>query len=276
MNELDIKNFVQNALVEDVGRGDLFAKVCSDDKLYTAKIVSKDDGVLSGLAYVKILCDIKNIEYKINKPDGDRIYSGDILLELTANSRALVECERTILNILQHSSGIATKTNKISSMLKNRDIDLLDTRKTRPLLRNFEKYSVLVGGAKNHRMGLDDSLMLKDTHLATISNLCEFIKNARNFIPWTSKIEVECSDPKKAKEAMGCGVDIIMCDNMQIDEIKEVVAFRDVEFKHILIEVSGNITADNIKEYTTCGIDAISTGSLVHQATWLDFSMKIE
>jgi len=152
----------------------------------------------------------------------------------------------------------------------------LDTRKTRPLLREFEKYAVVCGGGTNHRMGLDDCLMLKDTHLKVIKNLKDFIQKARRKIPFTAKIEVECETFLKAKEAMEAGADIIMCDNMDVGEIKKVVELRNSHFPLTMIEASGNIRKENLEKYIWAGVDAVSSGSLIHQAKWLDISMKME
>jgi nicotinate-nucleotide pyrophosphorylase (carboxylating) len=152
----------------------------------------------------------------------------------------------------------------------------LDTRKTRPLLRVFEKYATRCGGAVNHRMGLDDSLMIKDTHLKTIKDLPLYIKKARTQIPFTAKIEIEAETLIIAKEAMQAGADIVMCDNMSPAHVAEVVAFRDENFKHILLEASGNISLETIESYAKCGVDAISSGSLIHQANWIDLSMKVD
>ena len=178
--------------------------------------------------------------------------------------------------MLQHASGIATMANKYAKLIEGTGVVLLDTRKTRPQLRDFEKYASRVGGAINHRLGLDDCLMLKDTHLKTIDNLEEFIKKARKRISWVTKIEIECETFEQVKEAMHAGGDIIMCDNMNTAQIKEVVAFRNTNYPYILLEASGNINLDTIKEYATTGVDAISSGSIIHQATWLDFSMKFD
>jgi nicotinate-nucleotide pyrophosphorylase (carboxylating) len=153
---------------------------------------------------------------------------------------------------------------------------LLDTRKTRPQLRNFEKYASRVGGAINHRLGLDDCLMLKDTHLKTIPNLKEFIIKARKRISWVTKIEIECETFKQSVEAMEAGGDIIMCDNMTPAQIYEVSQYRQKNHSHVLLEASGNITEDTIQSYITSGVDAISSGSIIHQAVWLDFSMKFD
>ena len=269
-----IKSFVKKALQEDVGRGDLF-RLVSKKKKVQAKITSKDEGILAGVEYVKALCKIEKIKFEFFKKDGESIKKGDVIVALEGKSNKILMCERTMLNLLQHASGISTNVNSYIQELKNVKVKLLDTRKTRPMLRIFEKYAVRCGGGSNHRMGLDDCLMLKDTHLKTINDLKSFIDNARYKLPYTTKIEVECESVEDAKYAMGCGSDMIMCDNMNINEIKEVVNFKNENYPHILLEASGNITKDNILKYANTGVDAISSGSLIHQATWLDFSMKI-
>ncbi len=270
-----IKKFVKQALQEDIGRGNLFFLVGKNSKA-TAKIVAKDSGVLAGVIYAKALCKIEKIEYKFHKKDGDEVKYGDIIATIKGKSKKLLMCERTLLNLLQHASGIASNVNSYVKVMNNTKVKLLDTRKTRPLLRVFEKYAIRCGGGYNHRMGLDDCLMIKDTHLQTIGNLKEFIGDARKKLPYTTKIEVECESVEFAKEALVSGVDMLMCDNMNIDEIKEVVNYRDKTAPHVLLEASGNITKQNIKEYASSGVDAISSGSLIHQAVWLDFSMKID
>lgn len=269
-----IKRFVKKALQEDIGRGDLFYLV-GNSKKATAKIVCKDSGILAGVTYAKALCKVEKLDYKFHKNDGDGLVFGDVIATIKGKSKKLLMCERTILNLLQHASGIATNTNGYIKALLGSNVKLLDTRKTRPNLRIFEKYAVRCGGGNNHRMGLDDCLMIKDTHLKTINNLNDFIKKARVKLPYTTKIEVECDSVDFAKEAMSSGADMIMCDNMSVEEIKEVVTCRDEISPHILLEASGNITKDTIKSYANSGVDAISSGSLIHQAVWLDYSMKI-
>jgi len=269
-----IKKFVKTALQEDVGRGDLFYLVGNNEKA-VAKIISKDEGILAGVVYAKALCRIENIDIKFHIKDGKAIKYRDTIATLKGKSKKLLMCERTILNLLQHASGIATNTNSYAHIIEDSTVKLLDTRKTRPHLRVFEKYAVRCGGGNNHRMGLDDCLMLKDTHIKTIENLEEFLQKARFKLPYTSKIEIECEDIEFAKYAMDCGADMIMCDNMTIEDIKKVVTFKNEKFSHILIEASGNVTKENIRKYIDTGVDAISSGSLIHQATWLDLSMKI-
>ncbi|AXH13950.1 carboxylating nicotinate-nucleotide diphosphorylase [Malaciobacter mytili] len=272
---INIKKFVKNAIIEDNGRGDLFFDVAPKGR-FTARVISKDDGVIAGVKYAKVLARTEKFECKFLKRDGDRVKKGEIIAELEGKASILLSSERTFLNILQHASGIATQASKYVELIKDLDVVLLDTRKTRPQLRDFEKYASRVGGAINHRLGLDDCLMLKDTHLKTIENLKEFILKARKRISWVTKIEIECETLDQVKVAMDAGADIIMCDNMNPEQIKEVVSFRDENYPHILLEASGNINLNTIRTYAQTGVDAISSGSIIHQATWLDFSMKFD
>lgn len=272
---INIKKFVKWAIDEDNGRGDLFFDIAPKGK-FTAKIVSKDNGILAGVKYASILARTEKFDIEFLKQDGDHIQKGDVLATLEGRASKLLSSERTLLNMLQHASGIATMANNYSKLIENTSVVLLDTRKTRPMLRDFEKYASRIGGAINHRLGLDDCLMLKDTHLKTIENLSEFIKKARKRISWVTKIEIECETLEQVKESMKAGADIIMCDNMPLEEIKKVVAFRNKNYPHILLEASGNINLQTIKEYAQTGVDAISSGSIIHQATWLDFSMRVD
>ena len=272
---INIKKFVKNAIIEDNGRGDLFYDVAPKGR-FTAKVISKDDGVLAGEIYAKSLAKTEKFDCKFLKHDGDKIKKGDIIAKLEGKASQLLSSERTFLNLLQHASGIATMANAYSSKIEDLDVALLDTRKTRPQLRDYEKYASRVGGAINHRLGLDDCLMLKDTHLRTIKNLKEFIVKARKRISWVTKIEIECETLDQVKSAMEAGGDIIMCDNMSPELIKDVVKFRDENHPHVLLEASGNIDLDTVRDYALTGVDALSSGSIIHQATWLDFSMKFD
>lgn len=269
-----IKKFVKKALEEDVGRGDLFSLV-GKESFASANIICKDEGIFAGRSYVKTLCKMQKLDVKFYVKDGDAIHKGDIVALIEGKSKAILMVERTLLNMMQHASGIATNVATYQKIVQAFPIKLLDTRKTRPHLRIFEKYAIRCGGGSNHRMGLDDCLMIKDTHLKTIDDLKVFISEARQKLPFTCKIEVECEDIEFAKFAMQCGADIVMCDNMTPTDIACVVAFKTEHFPHVLLEASGNITKENIVTYAKTGVDAISSGSLIHQATWLDFSMKI-
>jgi len=266
---------MQMTLDEDIGRGDLFS-LCTTPKPATAHIIAKEDGILAGVHYVLALESLADIKIGFHFDDGETVKKGDLIAVVTGMQTDLLSIERTLLNTLQHASGIATNANRYAKLLKGSTVKLLDTRKTRPHLRVFEKYAARCGGVVNHRLGLDDSLMLKDTHLKTITDLNAFVKKARRKIPFTSKIEIECETVLMAEAALKAGVEIIMCDNMDLPTIREVVALRNRLAPATLIEVSGNITEATLASYIDLGIDAVSSGSIIHQATWLDFSMKMQ
>jgi len=269
-----IKTFVKKALKEDIGRGDLFSLV-GKNSFASASITCKDEGIFAGRAYVKRLCKMNKLDISFRVKDGDAIHQGDIIAVIEGKSKAILRCERVMLNMMQHASGIASNVARYKKALEGYTVKLLDTRKTRPHLRVFEKYAIRCGGGTNHRMGLDDCLMIKDTHLKTIDDLKQFMQEARAKLPFTCKIEIECEAVEFAKFAMQCGADIIMCDNMACEDIIQVVAYKQAHFPHVLLEASGNITQESIVSYAKTGVDAISSGSLIHQATWLDFSMRI-
>ncbi len=272
---INIRKFVKNAILEDNGRGDLFFDIAPKGR-FTARVIAKDDGIIAGVKYTRVLARSEKFDCKFFKKDGDEVKKGEVIAQLEGKASVLLSSERTFLNIMQHASGIATNASKYAKLLEGSDVVLLDTRKTRPLLRDFEKYASRIGGAINHRLGLDDCLMLKDTHLKTIPNLKEFVKKARKRISWVTKIEIECETFEQVQEAMDAGADIIMCDNMTPEEIRVIADFRDANYPHILLEASGNITDETIEGYLHSGIDAISSGSIIHQARWLDFSMKFD
>lgn len=279
-----MQDFLESILQEDIGRGDLFSQIFheipkeafnSEKQVVKAYIIAKQCGVFSGEIYAKKLCELQNIKVLFHKHDRESFEKKEVLLELEGQYLEILKIERSLLNLLQHSSGIATLTNQYVKAIKEYDVALLDTRKTRPLLREFEKYSVRNGGARNHRMGLDTMLMLKDTHLAYIKDIALFIKYARNALPFGTAIEIECQTLEGIKEALYAKVDIIMCDNMDIDMIQKSIELKNIISPYTLIEISGNITLDNIVEYAKTGADVLSCGSIIHQAKWLDMSMKM-
>ncbi len=272
---LSQEEFVKQALKEDIGRGDLFVRV-TKPKEVSGYILAKSDGIFAGQEYLLAMQNLFDVKFTFNVNDGESFKKGDKLVLIKGNSKSLLSLERTILNMTLHASSIATLTNQYVQKISKYGVKLLDTRKTRPLLREFEKYAVRCGGGINHRMGLDDCLMLKDTHLKTIDNLKEFMQEVRAKIPFTSKVEIECEDLVGVKAAMEAGADIVMCDNMTPQQIKEVVAFRDENYPHILLEASGNVTLETIEEIAKTGVDAISSGSTIHQSSWIDLSMKLD
>ncbi len=270
--KFQIIDFLKEVLKEDIGRGDL-ARDLIPNKIVNAKVIAKSEGVVAGIEYIKHFSYLADVKFDFNFEDGDFYKNGDVIFIISGNAKDILSIERSILNILQHASGIASNAYEFSKRVKK--LKILDTRKTRPLLRVFEKYAAKCGGVTNHRLGLDDCLMLKDTHLATFKSVKEAIKIARNSIPFTTKIEIECETLDQAKEAMEAGADIVMCDNMSFEEIKKVVEYRNKNYPSVLLEASGNITLQNLKEYENLGVDAISSGAIIHQATFKDFSMKI-
>jgi nicotinate-nucleotide pyrophosphorylase (carboxylating) len=269
------ETFLKALVAEDIGRGDLFSRI-STSKSIRAYIIAKSDGVLAGQEYVESLAKMYDLSLEWKVSDGGFFVKGEKLLFISGDSKTILSLERSILDMVLHASSIATLTAKYVDAIKDTGVKLLDTRKTRPLLREFEKYAVRCGGGINHRMGLDDCLMLKDTHLQTIEDLDAFMKEVRQKIPFTSKVEIECESLEMVKQAMKAGADIVMCDNMSTEETTKVVAYRNENYPHILLEASGNVTLETIEEIANTGVDAISSGSIIHQANWIDLSMKVE
>ncbi len=269
------KRFIEAVVAEDIGRGDLFARI-SEGQQIRAYIIAKSDGVFGGREYIDTLAKMYDLSLIWEVKDGEHFKEGKKLLFVSGNSKTILSLERSILDIALHASSIATLTSKYAEAIKETGVKLLDTRKTRPLLREFEKYAVRCGGGINHRMGLDDCLMLKDTHLKTIDDLDAFMAEVRQKIPFTAKVEIECETFEMAQRAMKAGADIVMCDNMSLEETKQVVAYRDAHYPHILLEASGNVTLETIADIAATGVDAISSGAIIHQANWIDLSMKVE
>ncbi len=269
------ETFLKALVAEDIGRGDLFSRI-STSKEIRAYIIAKSDGMFAGREYVEVLAKMYDLTLIWEVRDGDSFEKGKKLLFVSGDSKMILSLERSILDMVLHASSIATLTAQYVEAIKETGVKLLDTRKTRPLLREFEKYAVRCGGGINHRMGLDDCLMLKDTHLQTIDDLDAFMKEVRQKIPFTSKVEIECENMDMVKRAMKAGADIVMCDNMSLEETKKVVYFRNEKYPHILLEASGNVTLKTIKSIATTGVDAISSGSVIHQSNWIDLSMKVE
>jgi nicotinate-nucleotide pyrophosphorylase (carboxylating) len=269
-----IQEFVKEVLLEDIGRGDLFGRVAPKREA-TAHIVAKSEGIVAGQPYLDALAKFCNLRLYWFRRDGETFEKGEDILKIEGLAADLLAAERTLLNMLLHASSIATQVRPYVKALEGTGVLLLDTRKTRPMLRNFEKYAVRIGGAVNHRMGLDDALMLKDTHLSLIDDLKSFIEEARRQIPFTTKIEIECETVEAAAQAMDVGADIVMCDNMAPEQIREVVLYRDANYPGVLLEASGNVTLENIRDMAATGVDAISSGAIIHQSRWIDLSMKI-
>ncbi len=270
-----IKQFVKEVLAEDVGRGDLYALV-SEPIPASAKIIAKSSGVFSGQIYADALAELEGFDIIWHVNDAQTFEKGALIAEIKGTSHTLLRIERTLLNMILHASSISTYTNSFVQIIAPYGTKLLDTRKTRPKLRVFEKYATRMGGAVNHRLGLDDCLMLKDTHLKTIDDINVFMQEARKKIPFTSKIEIEAETFDQAKQFMAAGADIVMCDNMTPEQLSEVVTYKKEHYPDVLLEASGNISLDTIERYAETGVDAISSGALIHQSKWIDLSMKMD
>ncbi|MBI4823362.1 MAG: carboxylating nicotinate-nucleotide diphosphorylase [Nitrospirae bacterium] len=269
-----VMSFIQQSLEEDIGSGDITTSLLvSETHNSTSLIIAKEDFVVAGLPFVKEVFNIldSTVSFNVLVEDGSMAKKGSIIVEINGKTRTLLQAERTALNLLQRLSGIATMTRKFVTKVKGLKVEILDTRKTMPCMRYMEKYAVRMGGGKNHRFGLYDGILIKDNHIEAvdgIKNALARVKQSR----FLSRIEVEAENLKEFKDALGAGADIIMLDNMSIKDIKEAV--RLAKGKAIL-EVSGNVTLENVREIAETGVDLISVGAITHSAPSVDISMKI-
>ena len=236
-------------------------------------LVCKEDGVICGLQVFRRAFELldENTEFEFYVQDGDEVKKGQLMAKVRGDIRTLLVGERTGLNYLQRMSGIATYTHSIAVLLKDSKIKLLDTRKTSPNNRIFEKYAVRVGGGNNHRYNLTDGVLLKDNHIGAAGGVKEAIMAAKEYAPFVRKIEVEVENLEMVKEAVDAGADIIMLDNMSHEEMKEAVEVINHKAE---IEISGNVTKENIAKLIDLGVDYISSGALTHSAPIMDISLK--
>ena len=278
MNNVTMKiqadKLIMMALEEDITREDITTNsVMPEYQLGTVDLICKQDGVISGLNVFKRVFELLDSDTKVELffKDGDSVKNKDLLGRVTGDIRVLLTGERTALNYLQRMSGIATYTKKIVSMLEGTNITLLDTRKTTPNMRVFEKYAVKCGGGSNHRYNLSDGILLKDNHIGAAGSITKAIEMAKSYASFVRKIEIEVENLDMVKEAVEAGADIIMLDNMSHDDMKKAVEIID---GRALTECSGNVTADNIAKLSDVGIDYVSSGALTHSAPILDVSLK--
>lgn len=274
LNSPLLDKIIDLALLEDIGSGDLTTKSISPylkkSKYY---LVAKESFILCGMPIVNEIFYKTDRNIKINflKNDGELVNAGDKLAEIIGDTATILMLERTVLNFLQRLSGIATNTNKYIKELDGTNIKILDTRKTTPGLRILEKYAVKIGGGTNHRIGLFDGVMLKDTHIDAVGSIKKAVELVRSNIPVTVKIEVETRNLKEVEEAVEAGADIIMLDNFDINSINEACQLIN---KRAKIEVSGGITLDKLHLYKKYPIDFISVGALTNSFKSVDISMK--
>ena len=274
IDKFQMDESIRLALKEDITSEDISTNaVYKNDRLAEISLFSKEEGILAGIDVFKRVFELldSSVVFTEYKKDGDNLLNKDLILKIRANVKTILSAERTALNYLQRMSGIATYTRKMLEALDDKNIKLLDTRKTTPNMRIFEKYSVKVGGGYNHRYNLSDAIMLKDNHIDAAGSITEAIKLARDYSPFIKKIEIEVEDLKGVEEAVKAGADIIMLDNMDIETIKKAIKIID---KKAIIECSGNVDITNINRFKGLEIDYISSGAITHSAKILDLSLK--
>ncbi|MCB6416469.1 carboxylating nicotinate-nucleotide diphosphorylase [Dorea acetigenes] len=271
---LQADHLILEALKEDISSEDVTTNAVMKEAVTgEVDLICKQDGVIAGLEVFKrvfYLLDEK-VETELFCKDGDEVKNGQLLGKVTGDIRVLLSGERVALNYLQRMSGIATYTHSVAALLEGSKTKLLDTRKTTPNMRIFEKYAVRVGGGFNHRYNLSDGVLLKDNHIGAAGSVTKAVKMAKEYAPFVRKIEVEVENLDMVKEAVDAGADIIMLDNMSVEEMQEAVRIIDGRAE---TECSGNVTKENIENLTAIGVDYISSGALTHSAPILDISLK--
>ena len=272
--KLQVDPLILSALREDITSEDVTTNSVMPEAVQgEVDLIAKEDGVICGLQVFQRVFTLldENTKVEFFAQDGDFVKNGTLVAKIYGDIRTLLCGERTALNYLQRMSGVATYTRKVAELLKDTKTTLLDTRKTTPNNRIFEKYSVRVGGGKNHRYKLSDGVLLKDNHIGAAGGVKEAILAAKEYAPFVRKIEVEVENLEMLKEALEAGADIIMLDNMTHDEIKTAMGMINGRAE---VEVSGNVTKENIARLTDLGVDYISSGALTHSAPILDLSLK--
>lgn len=272
--KLQADPLILQALQEDITGEDVTTNaILPEDSRGQAELLAKADGIIAGLAVFArafTLLD-EGVEVRFTVKDGDTVRKGQKLADVTGSMRSILSAERVGLNYLQRMSGIATYTRQIAKLLEGSHIKLVDTRKTTPNMRVFEKYAVTVGGGGNHRYNLSDGVLLKDNHIGAAGGVKRAVAMAKAYAPFVRKIEVETEKLDMVREAVEAGADIIMLDNMSHDMMKEAVAIIDGRAE---TECSGNVTKENIAALIDIGVDYISSGALTHSAPILDLSLK--
>lgn len=272
--KLNVDNLILQALREDISSED----VTTNAVMRTAtpgevELICKQDGIIAGTEVFTRVFELLDEDTVVESyvKDGEEVKNGQLLAKVKGDIRVLLSGERTALNYLQRMSGIATYTHQVAELLKGSNTKLLDTRKTTPNMRIFEKYAVKVGGGNNHRYNLSDGILLKDNHIGAAGSVTKAIKMAKEYAPFVRKIEIEVENLDMVKEALDAGADIIMLDNMTPEMMKEAVAMTRGRAE---TECSGNITKENIEKIKDIGVDYVSSGALTHSAPILDVSLK--
>ena len=271
---LNADELILSALREDITSEDITTNsVMREYQLGEVELICKQDGVIAGLDVFKRTFELldSKTEVTFTKKDGDTVKNGDKIGVVRGDIRVLLSGERTALNYLKRMSGIATYTRSIADLLKGSKTKLLDTRKTTPNMRVFEKYAVKVGGGYNHRYNLSDGILLKDNHIGAAGGVKEAVQMAKEYAPFVRKIEIEVENIDMLKEALDAGADIIMLDNMSVEDMKEAVKLVSGKAE---TECSGNVTKENVEKLVDIGVDYISSGALTHSSPILDLSLK--
>ena len=271
---LNVDHLIKEALQEDISSEDVTTNAVMKEAVTgEVQLICKQDGVVAGLDVFHRVFEIldENVKTDFYCKDGDEVKKGELMGIITGDIRALLSGERVALNYLQRMSGIATYTRQVAKLLEGSKVTLLDTRKTTPNCRVFEKYAVRVGGGCNHRYNLSDGVLLKDNHIGAAGSITKAITMAKEYAPFVRKIEIEVETLEQVKEAVEAGADIIMLDNMTPEVMKQAVELIDGRAQ---TECSGNITKENIARIREIGVDFVSSGALTHSAPILDISMK--
>ena len=268
-----IDKYILAALSEDMTSGDITTDSILKDEKAEVNLIAKDKGILAGLDVFKRVFELldEDVTFEFYFSDGDEVNNKDLVGKIRGRAKTILEGERTALNFLQRMSGIATYTKKMVDALDSKHVKILDTRKTTPNMRIFEKYAVTLGGGYNHRYNLSDGIMLKDNHIDAAGGIREAVEKVRSLNPFVKKIEVEVENFDQVREALEAKADIIMLDNMEIEEIREACKIIN---KRAIIECSGNVSLENINSYKDLDIDYISSGAITYSAGVLDLSMK--
>ena len=272
--KLNVDNLIMMALQEDISSEDVSTNaVMPNYQKGTVDLICKQSGIIAGLdVYARVftlLDDTTEIEF--NCKDGDEVENGQLIGTVKGDIRVLLSGERVALNYLQRMSGIATYTHEVAKLLEGTKTTLLDTRKTTPNCRIFEKYAVRIGGGCNHRYNLSDGVLLKDNHIGAAGSITNAVRMAKEYAPFVRKIEVEVESLDQVKEAVNAGADIIMLDNMNNEQMREAIEFIAGRAE---TECSGNVTRENIARLVDLGVDYVSSGALTHSAPIMDLSMK--
>lgn len=275
LHDFIVEEHIKNALKEDIGFGDITTDfLYGESDVITAQLNTREDTILCGIDVFKKVFSVLSdkVIVKAFYNDGDYIKKGTTLAEIKGPARAVLTGERTALNYVQRMSGIATQTKKFQEAIFPYNAKVTDTRKNTPCFRMFEKYAVMVGGARLHRFNLSDCVMIKDNHIRHAGSVTRAIELVKENLSHAHKIEVECDNFEQVQEAINSGCDIVMLDNMPVDEMKKCVDFIN---KRAIVEASGNVKINTINEIASCGVDVISTSAIVAQAPVIDLGLDI-